>query len=151
MYFCYDFSNLRYAIVCLEQGALQAIDRWVKKGGTVIYPYWGKMPLSSVENDFSVYNGWLRQETGQGRAIFDPGDREPPHRYADFIKQQLLNMPDLDPLTQKMLHVNKLSEVYVSALKDGSLALLNYNDFAVPVRVGDRDIEMVPYSIELID
>jgi hypothetical protein len=133
----------------VEQEVLQAIDRWVKKGGTVIYPYWSKMPLSSVENDFSVYNGWLRQETGQGKVIFDPGDREPPHRYADFIKQQLLNMSALDPLTQEMLRVQKPSEVYVSALQDGSLALLNYNDFPVQVRVRDRDVEMEPYSIEI--
>jgi hypothetical protein len=135
----------------VEGDALKAIDQWVRKGGTVIYPYWSRMPLGSVEDDFGVYNGWLRGETGSGRVIFYRGDREPPHRYADFIRQKLDSSSALDKRTLRMLRVQKPSEVYVSILQSGTLAVLNYNDIPVQIREsGSAAVTIQPYSIKLI-
>ncbi len=136
----------------VEANALTRINQWVQDGGVVIFPYWARMPLGTVEDDYQVYNQWLKGETGKGKVLFDKGDREPPHRYADFIKTQLLKMTQLDPLTQKMLQVEKSTEVYVSALKDGRLAILNYNDQPVQIKLLDgKKIDLRPYSIKLTD
>jgi len=109
------------------------------------------MPLGTVEDDFGVYNRWLRGESGRGKAIFYRGDREPPHRFADFIKQQLEKMTDLDPRTRRMLRVGKPAEVYVSVLQSGALAVLNYNDHPVQVAVpGSTAVTVDPYGIRLL-
>src|SRR4030042_3707699 len=59
----------------VEAEVLDAIDRWVQEGGRVIAPYWARMPLGTLEDDYSVYNRWVREETGKGTVIFDRGDR----------------------------------------------------------------------------
>jgi len=134
----------------VEADALDAIDRWVQKGGIVIYPYWNRMPLSTVEDDFSVYNRWLRGETGVGKAVFYRGDREPPSRFADYIKQQLETMPSLDARTRRMIQVKKPPEVYMSVLQSGTLAVLNYNDSPAQIHApGLGPVTLEPYSIRL--
>ncbi len=135
----------------VEADVLRAIDRWVQKGGIVIYPYWSRTPLGTVEDDFSVYNRWLRGETGSGEVIFYRGDREPPHRYADFIKQRLENEPSLDHRTKRMIQAKKPAEVYVSVLQSGTLAVLNYNDNPVQIQPpGSKAITLQAYGIRLV-
>jgi len=136
----------------VEKEVLEQIDLWVRQGGTVLYPYWGRMPLGTVEDDFSVYNRWLAGDTGKGKVTFYYGDREPPHRYADFLRQELLRRSDLDPRTMRMLQVQKPSEVYVSVLQSGTLAVLNYNDNAVTITIPGNPlpVKLKGYDIALI-
>lgn len=135
----------------MEANVLTQINQWVQAGGTVIFLYWPRMPVGTVEDDYQVYNQWLKGETGKGKVLFDKGDREPPHRYADFIKNNLLKMSQLHPFTQKMLRIEKPAEVYVSVLKDGQLAILNYNDDPVQIKLPDGEmVEIQSYSIKLI-
>jgi len=135
----------------VESDVLDAIDRWVRDGGTVVYPYWNRMPLGTVEDDYAVYNRWLRSETGRGRVIFYRGDREPPERYASFIQSELARMKGLDARTKRMLSVRKPSEVYVSVLESGTLAILNYRNDATRVEIpGMAPLTIDPYSIRLV-
>ncbi|MBN1350306.1 beta-galactosidase [candidate division KSB1 bacterium] len=135
----------------VEAAVIEAIDRWIQAGGVAIYPYWHRMSLCSVEGDYSIFNRWLRGETGRGTVIFEHADRIPPTRFADFIKSELLKMKDLSPHTQKMLRIQKPSEVFVSALKNGNLVILNYNDDPVEITLpDDAPRRLESYSIELI-
>lgn len=135
----------------VEADALEAIDRWVRHGGVVLYNYWSRMPLSTVEEDYAVYNRWLRGDTGMGKVIWYRSDREPPSRYARFIRQQLLELQRLDPRTRRMLLIDKGPEVYVSVLQSGKLAILNYNDEVAHALVpGAGTVSLQPYSIRLV-
>ena len=111
----------------VESDVLEVIDRWVHDGGTVIYPLWDRLPLVTVEGDLTVYRRWLSGLTGKGRALMIREDCEPPHRYTDAIVERLRATAGLDPRTQAMLGAEKPDEVYVSALKNGTYAVLNYN------------------------
>jgi hypothetical protein len=86
------------------------------------------MPLHSIEGDYSVFKRWLKGITGKKKVIFHTQTREPVHRYSNFIKNELMKMDALDPMTVKMLKIQKPANVYVSALKNGKFAVLNYND-----------------------
>ena len=135
----------------LESATLQRIDQWVRGGGTVIFPYWGRMPITTPEEDYSVYNRWLSGDCGKGAVIIDRGDRAPVHRYTDFIANQLRAMKSLDPLTQHMLRAKKPDEVYVSVLKNGTYAILNFNDKTAHVTIPNTgSAKVAPYSIKLI-
>lgn len=123
----------------VEKSALETMDQWVRQGGTVLYPYWARMPLGTVENDYSVYHRWLSGDTGKGKVLFYRGDREPPHRYADFVRDEILRRRDLDPRTLRMLRTEKPSEVYVSVLQSGTMAILNYNEHPVTLTVPGRE------------
>jgi len=134
----------------IEASVLNVIDEWVKQGGIVIYPH-NRRPLRTVEGDYSIYNKWLIGKTGSGSVIFYYGDWDPPHRYADFIREKLIGMQNLHPLTQQMLRIEKPNEVYVSVLKNGSFAILNYTDKIARVIIpGRKEIKMEPYSIEIV-
>lgn len=135
----------------VEKEVLDKIDAWVREGGVVIYPYWHAMPLMTVEGDYGVYNRWLRGDSGNGMVIFDRGDRVPAHRYADFIAKHLDTLESLDPRTKTMLRAIKPDEVYVSALKSGRYAVLNYNDASATIELpGLGAAELDPYSIKLM-
>ena len=78
-------------------------------------------------------------------------DREPPHRFADRVRAELLAMDGLEPLTRAMLRTEKPAEVYVAALTTGELAVLNYSDAPAEVRVpGAEACTVAPYRIRLI-
>jgi hypothetical protein len=135
----------------VEADVLMEIDKWVQNGGTIIYPYWRRRPLGTVEGDYSVFTGWLNGDTGKGQAIMHYTDYEPPQRHADFIRQQLLSMDELHEATRKMLRIKKPSEVYVSALADGRLAILNYRDEVASIGIpGSETFSMQPYTIKLV-
>ena len=135
----------------VEADVLAKIDDWVQNGGIIIYPYSKKMPLHSVEGDYSIFYKWQRGETGKGQVVFDYGEREPAERYARFVKKQLIDMPTLAPETRRMLLVEKPFNVFTSVLKNGKMALLNYNDDPVTVTIPDKgDVSLKPYDIKLI-
>jgi hypothetical protein len=152
-----DGALSRYKVLVLawnntvEADVLDAIDRWVRDGGTLLIMHWDRTPLQTVENDASLGRRWQAGDTGQGRVEFITEDREPPHRFADRVKRDLLAMDGLHPLTKAMLHVEKPSEVYVSALTTGMLAVLNYNDAPASVSLpGQEPVTLAPYRIALI-
>jgi len=135
----------------IEGKVLDAIDAWVRDGGTVIALDWDRLPLQTVEGDGAVYRRWAAGDTGRGKALLIREDREPPHRYTDRVREALLAMPDLHPLTQAVLRTEKPSEVYLSALENGTIAALNYNDRPAEVRVpGAAPVTIPPYRIALI-
>lgn len=151
-----DGALSRYKVLVLawsniiEAGVLNAIDAWVRDGGTVMALEWGRMPIETVEGDRTVFNTWVNGDTGAGRVDMITEDREPPHRFADRVMERLLEMKDLHPMTQAMLRTDKPDEVYVSALETGRFAVLNYNDYAVNVTIPGYDaLELAPYRIAL--
>jgi hypothetical protein len=78
-------------------------------------------------------------------------DREPPHRYTDAVVERLRAMGGLDPRTQAMLGSEKPDEVYVSALKNGAYAVLNYNAHESRVTIpGRAPITIAPFGIAVI-
>lgn len=135
----------------IEDAALSAIDRWVRDGGTVILPLWDRLPLQTVEGDTAIMKRWQSGDTGAGKVVIFREDREPPSRYADRIKDILLTMDNLHPLTKVMLRIEKPAEVYVSALETGKLAILNYRDEASTVKIpGKMPEDIVPYRIAIV-
>jgi hypothetical protein len=148
----------RYKVLVLawsptvEADTLAAIERWVAEGGTVLVNYWNRTPLQTVEGDRSVLNRWLRGDAGKGKAVLIEEDREPPARFADRVRQELLAMENLHPHTQAMLRAEKPDEVYVSALESGVFAVLNYSDAAAEVRIpGAAPQTIPPYRIALVE
>ena len=135
----------------VEADALNTIDNWVRDGGTVICSDWRGAPVSTVENDTTVWGRWSSGDTGKGKVIFVADDREPPERLARGITEVLRGMPNLDPRTQAMLNMNAPDEVYTSVLTNGSYAVLNFNDGPATVNIPgvDKALEMEPYSIAM--
>lgn len=152
-----DGALPRYKVLVLawsstvEAAALDAIDGWVRDGGTVLAMSWDRMPLQTVEGDHAVLERWQSGDTGKGRVVLIREDREPPQRFADRVRDELIAMPALHPLTRAMLETSKPAEVYVSALQSGSLALLNYTDKPATVAVpGIEPFVIDPYRIKLV-
>ena len=152
-----DGALSRYKVLLLlwnqmiEEKPLEQLDAWVRGGGIVLVAQWRSQPLTTVEGDRSVFDRWQNGETGSGTVIFVPDDREPPHRLADAMAAELLRVETLDPRTIRMLQTDKPSEVYVSVLRNGSYALLNYNDGPVRVSIPSlKPVEMGPYSIAIV-
>ncbi|MDX9971514.1 MAG: family 14 glycosylhydrolase [FCB group bacterium] len=136
----------------VEADVLNAIDAWVRDGGTVMAMQWDRMPLLTVESDTAVYKRWKAGDTGKGKALLITEDREPPKRYTDKVYEALLAMPDLDPMTQAVLRTEKPEEVYVSALKNGTYAVLNYSDAEARVKVPEKaEVTLAPYSIAIVE
>lgn len=153
-----DGALARYKVLLLlwnltvEADALDAVDSWVRNGGTVVVADWRRAPIATVEGDTAVQDRWRAGDTGKGRVLFIPDDRVPAHRIADKIVEQLNAMPSLDPRTKRMLGVETTFEVYSSIFANGTIALLNFDDRQASVRVpGKRThIAMAPYSILLV-
>jgi len=135
----------------VEAAALNAIDQWVREGGTVLAMSWDRMPLQTVEEDKSVLQRWQKGDTGKGRVVLIREDREPSQRFADRVRDELRVMPGLHPLTRAMLETVKPAEVYVSALRTGDLAMLNYTDKEATVTVPGMDaVRIAPYRITIL-
>ncbi|MBI5092599.1 MAG: beta-galactosidase [Candidatus Hydrogenedentes bacterium] len=135
----------------VEAETLNAIDRWVHDGGTVIYPRWFRTPVCAVEEDYTVFNRWQRGDTGKGKVLTASLDSEPPQLYADFVERSLGAVTDLNPLTQRMLALDKPAQVYVSALRSGKLAILNYSDAPATIGAASAFQQTIqPYRIALV-
>ncbi len=151
-----DGALARYKVLLLlwnqtiEEAPLNKLDEWVRGGGIVLVAQWRSQPITTVEGDRSVFNRWQRGDTGHGRVVFVPDDREPPHRVADAMAEELLTLDVLDSRTIRMVQTEKPSEAYVSALRNGSYAVLNYGDDPAIVTIpGMKPIELEPYSIAI--
>ena len=152
-----DGALSRYKVLLLlwnqmiEKEPLDQIDAWVREGGTVLVAQWRFSPITTVEGDRAVYDAWRNGQTGKGKVVFVPDDRVPPTRLADALEKELLALGNLNPQTVRMLKTEKPDEVYVSVLKNGAFALLNYRDDRAAVTVpGTTPVEMDPYSIAIV-
>lgn len=138
----------------IEAETLEAIDQWVRRGGTLICPVLQSNNVRgpmSVEGDRSVFGRWASGDTGLGKVFLPNVMREPLEDYIDAIDGILRSLDFLDPLTKKMLTAEHPRGVYVSALESGKLCL--YNDLLTPAKVTFSDgetVEMEPISIKLV-
>jgi hypothetical protein len=134
----------------VERGTLERVDRWLRDGGTVIYPMMPRGLMQTVEGDTSVMQRWLAGDTGKGKAVFWRGDSIPPEFYTSFLRKQLLGMNQLHPWVQAALRMERPAGVYWSVLESGKVALLNFSDEAATVRMADgRSLKIKPYEIAL--
>lgn len=135
----------------VEENALNAIDQWVRGGGTAICSDWRGAPVMTVEGDTKVWDTWETGDFGSGKVIFVPDDREPPQRLARGVANALKAMPNLDPRTLAMLNTEHGDEVYVSVLTTGDYAVLNFSDVPVSVKIPgiDKAMEIEPYGIAM--
>jgi len=136
-----------------EKGVIEKISQWVHSGGLVIYPLLQQSReglLHTPEGDSSLAQTWKDGRTGKGRVIFFTGYAEPPRHYISFVAETLRGLKNLHPAIQRGLRLQSSNEVYWTALPDGSLALLNYDDRPAAVRLdGTKTIRMEPYSIAI--
>jgi hypothetical protein len=131
-----------------EKDILERIDKWVRDGGTIIYPVQPRGYIANVEGDTSIMQKWASGDTGKGKAIFWPGDAIPPDYYAEFVREQLLKMPQIRPGIRAALRMEKPEKVFWSLLENGKLALLNYHGRAVDVRLDSgKTVHIDPYEI----
>lgn len=138
----------------VESDVLERIDAWVQAGGTVIYPILhsnAPQELMTVEGDTTVFRRWAAGQTGKGRVCMVHTLREPLDNYIDDVTQLLKTVDGLSPLTLQMLNAEKPRGVYLSALKNGQLALYNERMTASDVRFADgRTLHMEPVSIAML-
>jgi hypothetical protein len=136
-----------------EKPVLEAIQRWIEKGGVIIYPdrlHSREGGLSTPEGDHSVYRRWQQGDTGMGRAILFDGHPEPVHYYMEFVRNELRKLEVLSPSTRSALSIEKPGETYWSLLAGKKLAILNYDDAESIVRFPDgRKATIAPYSISV--
>jgi hypothetical protein len=136
-----------------EKGVIEKIDRWVRAGGVIIYPERQQSReglLGTLEGDSSLAQAWKKGATGQGRVVFFSGYSEPIKHYIAFAGETLRGLSNLHPAIQRGLRIRSSREVYWTALADGSIALLNYDDQPAVVRFGGgKVVRMPPYSISI--
>lgn len=135
----------------VEENALNAIDQWVRAGGTVICSDWRGAPVMTVEGNTKVWDTWETGDSGSGKVVFVTDDREPPQRLARGVAKALKAMPNLDPRTLAMLNTEHNDEVYMSVLTTGDYAVLNFSDVPVSVKIHgiDKAMEIEPYGIAM--
>ena len=135
----------------VEENALNAIDQWVREGGTVICSDWRSAPVMTVEGSTKVWNTWETGDFGSGKVVFVPDDREPPQRLARGVANALKAMPNLDANTLAMLNTEHSDEVYLSVLSTGDFAVLNFSDGPVTVNIPGiaKPLDIEPYGIAI--
>lgn len=136
----------------IEPDVQQIIDRWIRVGGCVIYPTYPRVPQETIDGDQSLFLAWEAGDTGDGVFHRFRGDMEPITLYGDYIESILRGMDNLHPLTMQALAVEHPDRVFVSALEDGSLVILNYREDGAKVRLEGRlDEEMPGYTVRVVD
>lgn len=132
----------------IEADVQQRIDKWIRRGGTAIYPSFPRGAQSTVEGDPTVFRRWTSGDTGDGRFVRFPGDMEPTSLYADFVRETLPDLESLDSATRIALSASHPEGVFLTAQKDGHLLTLNYTDDEARVRVArGNTITIGPYDI----
>jgi hypothetical protein len=97
-----------------------------------------------------VAKRWQEGKCGKGRVIFFDGYAEPIRHYIAFVRATLRKLPALRPQVRDALGMESSREVYWSALANGKLALLNYDDQPASVRlVNGKTLLLKPYTIAI--
>ncbi|MFA6239861.1 MAG: family 14 glycosylhydrolase [Candidatus Hydrogenedentales bacterium] len=135
----------------IEDDVQRAIDAWIRKGGTAIYPTYPHGPQETVEGDQSRFLAWERGDTGEGVFRRFKGDMEPVSLYGDYVEEVLQGAASLSPLTRQALAIQHPEHVYFSVLTNGSLVALNYGDKQASVSLEGRFTETIaPYSFQFL-
>jgi hypothetical protein len=135
-----------------EKPVLERLDAWVRAGGVVIYPMREGSrvpPLTTVEDDASIYQRWVAGDTGKGRLLLY--EHHPDRKYyMAYIREQLQRLPAIRPEIRRALAMDKPEDTYWSVLDNGKLVLLNYGDAKATVRlVGGKTLQIDPYTIAM--
>jgi hypothetical protein len=132
----------------VEAETLERIDAWLRRGGTVIFPYFLNAELGTVEGDVSTFRRWKKGDFGSGTFRHFVGDDEPPEVYAEFVRKSLLEMPSLSPITRAAIEAKRPVGVFLSASKSGDLLILNFTDDpAVVEHASLGKVTIAPYAI----
>jgi len=136
-----------------EKSVIEKIDQWLRAGGVIVYPERQQAReglLNTPEGDSTLAQGWKEGKTGNGRVILFDGYAEPCRHYIEFVARTLRTITDLHPAVQRGLRIQCSNELYWTALSNGSIALLNYDDRPAIVRFSDgKIVRMEPYSIAI--
>jgi len=136
-----------------EKSVLEAIDRWLRAGGTIIYTMRQQARqgfLARVEGDRSITQRWLEGDTGEGRLIRYKGTPDPFTEYVRFVKQQVRDMNRIHPALRRALEADVPAGVFWSVLRNGELLLLNATERQAGVRMqSGKDIQLAPFSITM--
>ena len=132
----------------IEADVQHAIDRWLRNGGTIIYPSNPRIPQETIEGDTSMFQRWNNGDTGRGAFHRFKGDVDPPSYYGDFIRSVLRATPSLHRWTRQALAVTHPDRVFLSVQSDGHILALNYGDQPARVILARQFEETIePYGI----
>jgi hypothetical protein len=132
----------------IEKDVLEAVDAWVRKGGTVIYPSFPRGNLETIEGDSAIFEKWTAGDTGKGQFHRWAGDMEPPSLYGDYVLKTLQGVESLHPWTLQALQVKHPDQVFWSIREDGRLLVINYSDNPAKIELdGVFSETLEPYSI----
>ncbi len=112
----------------IERVTLEAIDRWLRRGGVIIFPYFLNMRLATVEDDTRVFDRWMNGDIDDGKFFRYVGDDEPPSSYAEYVRKTLESLSVISDTTRIALQVQKPDRIFVSARHDNTLWVLNFSD-----------------------
>jgi hypothetical protein len=133
-----------------EKPVLEAMDRWVRNGGTLVFAPRPRGLPETVEGDNSIAQKWVKGDTGNGRVIQWQGDLVPSGSYAEFVRDLLLKTPAIRPQTREALKMEKPPTVFWSVLENQELALLNFGDHAARVRLASgKTLHIPPYEMAM--
>lgn len=130
----------------VEEDVQQIMNRWLRAGGVAIYP--ARNNQETVAGDTAVFQAWERGDTGEGELHRFTGDMEPVSLYGDFVETALRKTPTLHRWTKAVLETRHPERVFISALDDGTLVALNYDDTPADVELpGEFAATIKPFSI----
>ena len=133
-----------------EKPVLQAMDRWVRNGGTLVFAPRPRGLPETVEGDSSIAQKWVAGDTGKGCVILWRGDLIPSGSYAEFVHDLLLKTPAIRSQTRDALRMQKPSTVFWSVLENQQLALLNFGDQPARVRLASgKTLRIPPYEMAM--
>jgi hypothetical protein len=136
-----------------EKPVLEAIDRWLRSGGTIIYPMRQQARqgfLATVEGDRSISQRWLDGDTGKGRLVSYEGTPDPFSEYVRFVRRQLRKMESIHPAVRRALKAELPAGVFWSVLQHGELVLLNFTGQEAEARLETgKPVRLPPFSISM--
>jgi hypothetical protein len=133
----------------IDEDVQRIIDAWIRKGGVALYPSFPRGDQETIEGARSVFQGWMRGDTGKGRFLRFPGDMEPPDLYGEFVNEKLQEIPGIHQWTQQVISIDHPKRVFFSVQEDGHLLAINYDQSSADIRLPDgRQFTLQPYSIE---
>jgi hypothetical protein len=134
----------------IEKSAADRVDEWVRRGGTVIYPYSAARMLRTPEGDGSVFARWLARDTGKGGVFFYKSDCEPPSLYSRFIFDTLKNAVVLDAKTKRALSIEKPEYVFAACYENGRIPLMNFSENPAAIKFEESNVTLEPFEIKII-
>ena len=136
----------------VPEDVLKMVDKWIRAGGTVIFPPRPRGSYKTVDGNTDIFLSWQRGDTGDGAFYRFNGDIEPISFYGDFVENILIKTSHLHPLTKQVLEIQHPERVFFSVLEDGRVLALNFSDKAANIELdGDIGEALPPFSIKLIE